>query len=340
MIAYCQCTARKTFFRNKSVSSLLQHLREMAGTVDERNAAPTTGLAFSGGGIRSAALCSGVLRRLLEQKIEPDHLSCVSGGGYTGTAYVDWKYRHEQKDDPSWHKRFFEHMRIRAGLLCDWQRRLHGVVDSLVFFLVVLLVSIVIPVIGWGCFACPLAYLINVAFGDLLRANRWSCSLEILKLGNCDFPTDTLAFRRMLLFVVPLVVGIFFFVYSTRKGWRGVSVARFIAVVSGSLSIFSFLPWFIHDYLNNTPAYVEGGVVFLSALLWFFVPVLRHYSSLVIIIYAYAFVIYWRVYEGEIFGARYNHELFSILLFLSGLVLLFTSIAGKCHLHLVHVYNR
>ena len=306
----------------------------------ESNTAPTTGLAFSGGGIRSAALCSGVLRRLLEQKIEPDHLSCVSGGGYTGTAYVDWKYRHNKKDDPSWHKRFFEHMRIRAGLLCDWQRRLHGVVDSLVLFMMVLLVSIVIPAIGWGCFACPLAYLINAAFGDLLRANRWSCSLESPKVGDCDIPTDTLAFRRMMLFVVPLVVGIVFFGYSTRKGWRGASVARFIAVVSGSLSIYTFLPWFINDYLNNTPAYVEGGVVFLSALLWFFVPVLRYFSSLVIIIYAYAFVIYWRVYEGEIFGVRYDHRLFSILLSLSALVLLFTSIAGKCHLHLVHVYNR
>ena len=340
MIVYCLCVARNAFFSNRNVCCLHQHLREMADTVDESATVPTTGLAFSGGGIRSAALCSGVLRRLLEQKIEPDHLSCVSGGGYTGTAYVDWKYRHEQKDDPSWHKRFFEHMRIRAGLLCDWQRRLHGVVDSLVFFLVVLLVSIVIPAMGWGCFACPLAYLINVAFGDLLRAKRWLCSLEILKLGECDFPTDTLAFRRMFLFVVPLVVGIVFYVCSTRKGCKSVSVARFIAVLSGSLSIYTFLPWFINDYLNNTPAYVEGGVVFLSALLWFFVPVLRHFSSLVIIIYTYAYVIYWRVYEGEISGVRYNHELFSILLFLSGLLLLFTSIFGKCHLRLVHVYNR
>ena len=56
-----------------------------------------TGLAFSGGGIRSAAFCSGVLRRLLERGVEVDNLSCVSGGGYTGTAYLDWKYREETK---------------------------------------------------------------------------------------------------------------------------------------------------------------------------------------------------------------------------------------------------
>ncbi|PFX19869.1 hypothetical protein AWC38_SpisGene15708 [Stylophora pistillata] len=46
--------------------------------------ADETGLAFSGGGIQSAALCSGVLRRLLQRKAKIDYLSCVSGGGYTG----------------------------------------------------------------------------------------------------------------------------------------------------------------------------------------------------------------------------------------------------------------
>ena len=38
-----------------------------------------TGVAFSGGGIRSAALCSGVLRRLLQVRTKVDYLSCVSG---------------------------------------------------------------------------------------------------------------------------------------------------------------------------------------------------------------------------------------------------------------------
>ena len=66
----------------------------------------TTGLAFSGGGIRSAALCSGVLRRLLQRSVQVDYVSCVSGGNYAATAYLDWKYRNEGLDDHSWHKRF------------------------------------------------------------------------------------------------------------------------------------------------------------------------------------------------------------------------------------------
>ena len=66
--------------------------------------ARTTGLAFSGGGIRSAALCSGVLRRMLQNNVHIDYLSCVSGGGYTGTAYLDWKFRNGKMDNPEWHK--------------------------------------------------------------------------------------------------------------------------------------------------------------------------------------------------------------------------------------------
>ncbi|MEQ1488257.1 MAG: hypothetical protein ABL920_07165 [Methylotenera sp.] len=48
--------------------------------------APQTGLAFSGGGIRSATFNLGILQALAELKLlrEFDYLSCVSGGGYIG----------------------------------------------------------------------------------------------------------------------------------------------------------------------------------------------------------------------------------------------------------------
>jgi hypothetical protein len=48
--------------------------------------APKVGLALSGGGIRSATFCLGVLQGLWRRKILPqvDYLSTVSGGGYIG----------------------------------------------------------------------------------------------------------------------------------------------------------------------------------------------------------------------------------------------------------------
>jgi len=80
------------------------------------------GLAFSGGGVRSAAFCSGVLRRLLQRNANLDYLSGVSGGGYTGCAYMDWKFRNCKEDNKEWHLKFFDHLRSRISVLCDWQR--------------------------------------------------------------------------------------------------------------------------------------------------------------------------------------------------------------------------
>ena len=128
-----------------------------------------TGLAFSGGGIRSAALCSGVLRRLLHKNVVPDYLSCVSGGGYTGTAYLDWKYRNERKDDPTWHKEFFDSMRKRVGYLCDWQNPLQGLVDAFSIVIIVVLLSIIFPFINWFSYALPTAYIVDHLFGEMLR---------------------------------------------------------------------------------------------------------------------------------------------------------------------------
>ncbi|WP_295674507.1 patatin-like phospholipase family protein [uncultured Mucilaginibacter sp.] len=50
------------------------------------------GLAFSGGGIRSATFCLGILQKLAEQNklSHIDYLSTVSGGGYIGTWLASW----------------------------------------------------------------------------------------------------------------------------------------------------------------------------------------------------------------------------------------------------------
>lgn len=54
-----------------------------------------TGLALSGGGIRSATFCFGAMQELLDRGVfkHIDFLSTVSGGGYTGAAYSAWRLR-------------------------------------------------------------------------------------------------------------------------------------------------------------------------------------------------------------------------------------------------------
>src|SRR5215213_4930852 len=58
------------------------------------------GLAFSGGGIRSATFCLGVLQALHELKLLRifDYLSTVSGGGYLGGWWSAWLSRPEVDD--------------------------------------------------------------------------------------------------------------------------------------------------------------------------------------------------------------------------------------------------
>lgn len=129
-----------------------------------------TGVAFSGGGIRSAAFCSGVLRRLLQKDVKIDYLSCVSGGGYTSTAYLDWKYRNGKKDDNEWHEEFFNHMRQSAGFICHCNKPLfQAILDFLAITLVILFVSILVPALNWLAFSYPLAFVVDWLFGDTLR---------------------------------------------------------------------------------------------------------------------------------------------------------------------------
>lgn len=60
-----------------------------------RKSCESVGLAFSGGGIRSATFCLGVLQALAVRKrlASFDYLSTVSGGGYIGSWLSAWIYR-------------------------------------------------------------------------------------------------------------------------------------------------------------------------------------------------------------------------------------------------------
>ncbi|MES2951346.1 MAG: patatin-like phospholipase family protein [Pseudomonadota bacterium] len=68
-----------------SENELITNRRTIA-QVDDKD--PRYGLALSGGGIRSATFCFGLLRGLAREKVLTrfDYLSTVSGGGYVGSA--------------------------------------------------------------------------------------------------------------------------------------------------------------------------------------------------------------------------------------------------------------
>ena len=302
-----------------------------------------TGLAFSGGGIRSAAFCSGVLRRLLERNVEVDYLSCVSGGGYTGTAYLDWKYREEKKTShegdegedhrAKWHDDFFRYVRERAGYLCHWEKPLEGILDTIVLLGLVLLVNFIEPIIMWGSYACPIAYIIDLLFGMYLREKLNCDDVAAAKSGqqrnassrdqnvttqeirqHCLSRQGTKDSDTIILFSILLILFIIFFILARKSSrTRRKRYATLLSFIHTTLAIFlalTFLPFAIHDFIVKIPLWTQYLIAFLAIIVWFFLPLLRTKTSYVLIVYFYSYVIYWKVYEASLVGIPFSAELF------------------------------
>ena len=332
------------------------------------------GLAFSGGGIRSAAFCSGVLRRLLERGVEVDYLSCVSGGGYTGTAYLDWKYREERKarregregdGRKAWHKEFFNQMTQKAGYVCNWQEPIKGILDTVILSCLVLLVTVIQPIIKWGSYACPLAFIIDLFFGNLLRyttdcdvvaakdakltrhaAEKESAEdkrYKVKKIEECIAIQESEEIYTIILFTV--LFSLFLISHLLLRLKRS---ARFLSVllrlsqfIFGSLLVFTFIPFTIYDFFVKIPLLAQLLVLPVFLVVWIALPVLRNQTSYVLIIYSYSFVIYWKVYQGTLLGIiEYSNSLFYWMLLFSGFALWIVPLVTTLQERLVHVYNR
>ena len=304
------------------------------------------GLAFSGGGVRSAALCSGVLRRLLQHNADVDYLSCVSGGGYTGTSYLDWKYRHGKRDDKTWHQEFFEHMRIQSGIFCNWQKPCQGIIDSIVLFTMTLFVALIIPVLLWSSYACLLAFIIDYLFGSILRNGKKPCA-QIVKRN----PNTTLEECRksrqesydvsgeFILFAIPIAISLVS--YSLKGVIPKAKGLLFFLSTSGAVFFgLVFIPWFIEKFLRLIPTWMQIAIILPTFFLWFSFPLMRSNATLVIVLYIYSFAIYWRVYNGRAFGIEYDERTFNTLLWASMVLLWSAPIIGTIQQRIGHVYNR
>ena len=317
------------------------------------------GLAFSGGGIRSAALCSGVLRRLLEKNVEVDYLSCVSGGGYTGTAFLDWKYRKEKNGVKNWHKQFFDHMRDRAGYFCQWKKPLEGIIDTMILICLFLLITVIELIIISGSYACPIAFIIDFLFGKFLRA-KLDCD-DVAERGDPEiqFSVDPNATTEeirehcldrqgtddsytIILFTGLFVLFVVFFVLAKRCSGRH-KYSTPLSFIHTTLIVFlalTFFPFAIQDFLIKIPSWTQYLFVFIGVMVWFFLPLLRSKTSYVLIIYFYSYAIYWKVYEATLLGIKFSGELFNRLLFVSGFALWIAPLLASSHKRLLHVYNR
>ena len=319
-----------------------------------------TGVAFSGGGVRSAALSSGVLRRMLQRKTVPDYLSCVSGGGYTGTAYLDWKYRNEQKDDPRWHKEFFDNMRKKIGVLCDWQNPLRGAFDTLVLLSLNFFVAIILPCFNWLAFAFPTAYIIDYFFGDLMRvpftcpdvkthnftSSQIAENSEVSKLLNmtdkieCVHKFGPEMYFTLMTFAFLFILFLLFYVIKRVAGPSLKPYASILFNLTGFTFAMVFFPWFIQEYIVVTPMWLNALILVLSVFLWLGIPPLREKVSLILFVYLYAYAVKWKVYKTAVLYVDYDEERFAVLMWICGMLIWLNPFLGGFQKNAIHTYNR
>lgn len=328
----------------------------------------STGLAFSGGGIRSAAFCSGVLRRLLECEVEVDYLSCVSGGGYTGTAYLDWKYREERRQGKQgearrdWHEEFFDHMKDRTGYVCNWKKPLQGIFDTIILSCLIILVTFVQPMIIWGSYACPVAFMVDLLFGKYLR-EKVDCDAVAIAAAKRSGKTDDAAFDlsveqvirqhcldrqgtagtyTITLFAVLFILFIALHVFLRLKCLSPLQslFVRLSQYTFGAFLVLTFIPFSIHDFFDKIPLWAKIASVPLCVIVWLVLPLLRKKTSYVLIILFYSYVTHWKVYEGKAIGIMFSPKLFNRLLFASGFVIWVVPMVASVHERAVHIYNR
>lgn len=289
------------------------------------------GLACSGGGIRSAALSSGVLRRLLHRSVKIDYVSCVSGGNYVAAAYLDWKYRHNQQDDHKWHKEFFEYMRSRVGYVCNWETPFQGIVETIILVLLLITVNFVIPCVMYSVGAFTAAYVIDYVFGSVMREGFVCIDVPLNSTGSvanssaterhckAEFAiSDPEVREQCVLFLLLSITSIVFYCIKVVAPIRFRSIARFFQVLTGAVFMFTFMPWVIQQFIEVLPSWLNTMVIVLSIFFWLGFPPLRRKASLALVFYFYAFVVKWRVYQTKVIGIAYEDHLFYKLLLISG----------------------
>ena len=311
----------------------------------------STGIAFSGGGIRSAAFCSGALRRMLQDGVPLEYLSCASGGGYTGAAFLDWKQRAKEGiPDEVWQKRFFEKMRENAGYMCNWQSLVGGICHSFCFIFLLILVVFILPCFLWLTYAFPVAVFVDFFLGGILRENSTCApsvsedaktSYLILELyDDCQPPG-----RRVALFVFLFAAWVGFFFLSRIKSlieWQNLlNLFRFLSIISGLFLAMTFFPWVAHDFMWPLKTWIKVLVFMALLVLPFLFPIVQNIAAIFLFFYVYTLVVSWRVFKTDLVGLLpYSDEVFYPILIGCAIAIILFPFFGPLHQSLFNIYYR
>lgn len=212
-----------------------------------------SGIALSGGGIRSASFAVGVLVSLSKRNLLPqfDYLSTVSGGGYAGAFLTQLLGNPKTSDDLTLKSSDLPFKRMEGESLI-LQRLRHGASFlsggawerfSLAMFQVQgIFINLFIILLAVFLLALAHSYIIDLmdgyisAFFSILSLTVFSLWAIALQIGRKRFPFCQSALNRAnpwvcaTLLVVPLVglSQIFNLAFSSLRGWIGLTDKAFL----------------------------------------------------------------------------------------------------------------
>jgi hypothetical protein len=184
-----------------------------AGTNDPTTELELTGLACSGGGIRSASFCLGVLQGLQSKSVidKMDYLSTVSGGGYIGTTLTIGLSRRgefpfgrldsERRDTPE-----VRHLRDNSRYLI--QNGIFSIMSAAVIYLrgIAVGVLVILPILLLGA---AVLIALNWDTDELARTNVLDFEVpEFFTGSRIPFTLALLCFMAALVTAYAIVVSV------------------------------------------------------------------------------------------------------------------------------------
>lgn len=223
----------------------------------------------------------------------------------------------------------------------------------------VIAVTFLQPLIIWGSYACPVAFMIDLLFGKYLRekldcdavtaaaleaSNKTGAGLSEVQAirEHCLDRQGTDGIYTVILFAVLFILFNTFYVLVRLNRFSPVQslFSRLSLYTFGAFLALTFIPFSIHDFFYRIPLWAKILFVPVGVIVWLVLPLLRNKTSYVLIIFFYSYVTHWKVYEGQELGIAFPHKLFKRLLFASGFVLWIVPLVAATHARLVHIYNR
>lgn len=242
---------------------------------------PLTGLAFSGGGIRSATFNLGILQALAELRLlrHFDYLSCVSGGGYIGgwlSALIHRKHA-GRVEDAEQHLRtggaeapalrflrsYSNYLTPRANFLsadtlaavATYLRNLY--LNQLLLLLALCVLLLAPRLLVWGIRALADWHHVQADLAALFGCGIGALALGTLFIGFNfgDEPHRTRPFYArqsgvLLLVVVPLTVSAWFIAYGLYAGSAYTRDAPLWLWTAGGALVYG-LPWLLGGLAGN-----------------------------------------------------------------------------------------